>query len=281
LTVSGLDPVAQSICSSIGLTYVRPVGAGAFKQTFEVHDGSDAVALKVYDSAPSPARAQREIDAMLRCNHGNIARLRSVATFSHVGRNHLYCLEEFLAGGTLGATVAQHGLLPPDRTRAIARSLTAALAHIAARRLVHRDIKPENVMLRADGVTPVIVDFGLVRDLVETSLTQSWLPQGPGTPYFAPPEQLLNEKLLIDWRADQFSLAVTLAIVTFGFHPYAEYPTQSPADVVSRVLQRRSPSADFERAANQADLSVLIRMAAPWPVQRLRTPEALTAAFTP
>ena len=279
MPVTGLDPVAQAICSALGLTYVRSVGAGAFKQTFEVRDGSDSIALKVFDSAPSPARAQREIDAMLRCNHVNIARLRSVARINHLGREHLYCLEEFLGGGTLAATIAKNGLMSNAQTRALANSLIGALEHIADRQLVHRDIKPENVMLRTDGIFPVIVDFGLVRNLGETSLTHTWLPQGPGTPYFAPPEQLLNEKALIDWRADQFSLGVTLSISTFGFHPYAEPRGQPPGEVVNRVLRRQTPSADFRSAASQAGLDVLIRMAAPWPVQRFRTPSELRNAW--
>jgi len=86
--------------------------------------------------------------------------------------------------------------------------------------LVHRDIKPANIMFKEGLETPVLVDFGIVRDLAATSLTQTWSPIGPGTPFFASPEQLNNEKHLIDWRSDQFSLGVTLYFARTARHPY-------------------------------------------------------------
>jgi serine/threonine protein kinase len=113
-----------------------------------------------------------------------------------------------------------------------------------------------------------------VRILNETSLTQSWLVQGPGTPFFSSPEQLVNDKHLIDWRSDQFSLGVVIAFCVFGFHPYAEGGC-SDAQAVERVARRSSASSRFVEAANSCGLPTLVRMTYPWPVQRIRTPEEL------
>jgi hypothetical protein len=82
--------------------------------------------------------------------------------------------------------------------------------------------------------TPALVDFGLVRDLSETSLTASWLPRGPGTPLFASPEQLNNEKALIDWRSDQFSIGVILP-KKFNIDYYAKI-----ADIYSMLADKVS-----------------------------------------
>jgi serine/threonine protein kinase len=210
---------------------------------------------------------------MQRCSHPNIGRLSAIAEFYHDGAQYLLSGEEFLPGGTLTSRL-RRGLLSGPETRDIGGQLVSAVAHIASHDLVHRDIKPDNILFRADGVTPVIVDFGLVRDLAGTSLTQTWLMRGPGTPFFAPSEQLRNEKALIDWRSDQFSLGVVVALSALGFHPYQE-DRASPAQTVERVAERGPQTARFVDAATQAGMPFLIRMTAPWPVERFRTPDDL------
>ena len=270
--------VAQAFCATNGHQFVGPVGAGAFKETFHVVLATgEAQAMKVYHPGFSPERTDRELSAMQRCSHRNIGRLTAIAEFYHDGIKHLISVEEFLPGGTLTSRL-QRGLLSGPEAFDIGGQLVGAVAHIASRDLVHRDIKPDNILFRADGLTPVIVDFGLVRDLVRTSLTQSWYIRGPGTPYFAPAEQLRNEKPMIDWRSDQFSLGVVVAISTFGFHPYQDVG-MSPALTVDRVADRNPQSARFVDAATQTGMQFLLKMTAPWPVQRFRTPDDLQRAW--
>ena len=181
-------------------------------------------------------------------------------------------MEEFCAGGTL----QQRAPLQAGDCLGIGAHLVDALQHIADLDLVHRDIKPENLMFREkNGSVPVVVDFGLVRNLGDTSITPSWWDRGPGTPYFASPEQLNNDKSLIDWRSDQFSLGVTLAFLIFGFHPYA-VRTEDPGRTVSSVGNRNGPTERFVAAATRCGLPALVRMVSPWPVKRYRTPEMLT-----
>jgi serine/threonine protein kinase len=272
--VSTLAAVAQAFCTVNGYRFVGPVGAGAFKETFHVVLATGVPqALKVYQPGFSPERTSRELSAMQRCSHPNIGRLSAIAEFYHDGAQYLLSGEEFLPGGTLTSRL-RRGLLSGPETRDIGGQLVSAIAHIASHDLVHRDIKPDNILFRADGVTPVIVDFGLVRDLVRTSLTQTWLMRGPGTPFFAPSEQLRNEKALIDWRSDQFSLGVVVALSALGFHPYQE-DRSSPAQTVERVAERGPQTARFVDAATQAGMPFLIRMTAPWPVERFRTPDDL------
>ena len=95
--------------------------------------------------------------------------------------------------------------------------------------LVHRDIKPANIMFRKNQPEPVLVDFGIVRDLSQTSLTASWWPSGPGTPFFSSPEQLTNDKALIDWRSDQFAIGVIASLLLTGRHPYQVDPANPNA----------------------------------------------------
>jgi len=276
--VSTPTEVAQAFCAANGHQFIGPVGAGAFKETFHVILATgEPQALKVYQPGFSPERTSRELAAMQRCAHTNIGRLTSFAAFYFDGVQHLLSVEEFLSGGTLTSRL-HRGLLSGPESLDLGVQLVGAIAHIASRELVHRDIKPDNILYRADGVTPVLVDFGLVRDLVRTSLTQTWLLRGPGTPLYAPPEQLRNEKALIDWRSDQFSLGVVVAFAAFGFHPYQDNG-ESFALTVEHVAERGQQSARFVGAATQSGMPFLIKMTAPWPVERFRTPESLLRAW--
>jgi serine/threonine protein kinase len=124
----------------------------------------------------------------------------------------------------------------------------------------------------------IIGDFGIVRDLTKSSLTHTYIASGPCTPYFAAPEQLNNDKALIDWRTDQFALGTTLTVAHFGFHPYRA-KAESDDQAVLRVSSRSGPSAEFVEATNAEGLPVLATMLSPWPVQRYRTPSLLLSAW--
>lgn len=274
-----LEAVARAICENAGFEFHSGIAEGSFKETYLIRkvDGSP-LALKVLKPGASPERSGREVDAMQRCSHPNIASLVVLADFDHAGQTYTYLVEEFMDGGTLDERLTS-GLLGRDAVLALGEVLSSAIAHIAEKALVHRDLKPANIMFRKQGDQPVIVDFGIVRDLRKTSLTNTYLGMGPGTPFFAPPEQLNNEKYLIDWRADQFALGVVLSIAHLGFHPYAE-AGDDPGRTVARVAARVGPSARFFDATEAVRLPVLRPMVSNWPVQRIRTPKALLDAWS-
>jgi serine/threonine-protein kinase len=191
---------------------------------------------------------------------------------------YLYLLEEYLPGGTLRDVLAACGTVSRETVLDLGEALIGAITQTERLRLVHRDLKPENIMLRADGKTPVIVDFGLVRNLAETSLTQTWAMTGPGTPLYSTTEQLTNDKVGIDWRADQFALGIVLSMAGLGMHPY-QAPGEDPAAAVQRVAARGSQVPDFFQQARAKNLPVLIKMTNAWPIHRYRKPDLLLAAW--
>ena len=278
MSAARLEVVARQICDHRQLAFRGLLGQGAFKETYLV-EGTDGelLALKILLPGHNPERTAREIEAMLRCSHPNVARLRLVDSLGVDGVEHVYMLEEYLSGGTLG-TLLERGLLSRPQVIHLARRLVDALGHIAELGLVHRDLKPENIMFRGGIEAPVVVDFGIVRDLTSRSLTQTWFMRGPGTPYFAAPEQLNNEKELIDWRTDQFSLGIVLAICICGRHPYEDVVGNS-ARTVEQVATRIGPTEQFRAAIAEVGFTLLERMVSPWPVQRFRRPEQLIQAW--
>lgn len=269
-----LSPVARSICSSKGLSFRNFVGGGAFKQVFRVErTGERLYALKVITEISR--RTIREIKALQLCDHPNIARLFEVGRHDYQDESYDYLLEEFLPGGTLTQKLQSLGRLNNEQTLSLGEKLIDAICHIAGHRLVHRDIKPDNIMFREDGFTPVLVDFGLVRDLTAISLTQTWAMPGPGTPYYSAPEQLNNQKHLIDWRTDQFTLGVVLCCARFGTHPFQHRYQNDPRFTIERVARRRDRNGNVLNQIQDSGLNCLERMTHVWPVQRYKSPEKL------
>lgn len=244
-----------------------------------MHKRRFPVALKILDPDKfNFCRAEREIDSMRRCDSPFIGNLYEWGIHRcGDGSQYLFIVEEYFDGGTLsdklngttiGASiVCDYGLV-----------FIQALAHLRELDLVHRDIKPENVMFRSGEDVPVLVDFGIVRDLRDISLTMSYLERGPGTPFFASPEQLNNEKQLIDWRSDQFSVGVVLGLSLVGVHPYG-IPNDRDADTVDRVAMRKGISNDFQKKAEALGCGFLMRMAAAWPIDRYGHPDDIATAI--
>jgi serine/threonine protein kinase len=272
------EVVAREICVARKLAFGSLVGSGAFKHTFQVTKGDGVqLALKVYKA--DSERTAREVSAITRCNHENIAKFHELGNWTTAATSYTFSIEEFLAGGTLSGRLTA-GALDATALANLARSLAAAVEHMAGLNLVHRDIKPDNIMFRTAAGPLVLVDFGIVRDLKESSMTQTWAMRGPGSPYFAAPEQLNNDKDLIDWRTDQFGLGVVVTIAATGSHPYASaLGGNDPMTVIDRVANRVGPASWFTDWAKGARMTWLVRALSPWPVSRFTKPADLLAVL--
>lgn len=263
--------IAERWCRNNGQTLVGHVGSGAFKSVFQIkNSNNDSYALKIFTI--SEGRTEREIEAGKRCHHPNIARMLHTETVEDGSDTFVVIQEEFISGGTLDALLKDETIDAAELVL-LSRPLISCLDHLRQLRLVHRDIKPANILLR-DGISdPVITDFGLVRDLDASSLTADFLDTGPGTPYYAPPEQLNNEKSLIDWRSDQYSLGVTLTIARFGVHPY-EQEGDDKRTTFLRAKAREQQSEKFYSNIGGTE-HPLARMTRPWPIQRYNSIDEL------
>jgi len=277
-----LTTIAESVAVQLGLGGVAFCGKGAFKETFRTEDkDGKAIALKLVDRAKIDlVRTEREISALKRCDSPRIAKVYGTLTYQAPDKRIFdVVLEEFFDGGSLEDRLKVAALDQPQVV-SLAIGLFKAVRDLHPLQLVHRDIKPANIMFRKASSGPVLVDFGLVRDLSQTSLTATWLPYGPGTPFYASPEQLNNDKAMIDWRSDQFAIGVIVGHLLTGRHPYQTDPANAGAAVYA-ALDRKGPAAEFQATMKRLGLASVVRMVSAWPVHRFPSPDQALASLKP
>lgn len=139
------------------------------------------------------------------------------AYFQEAGQ--LYLVQEYIAGQTL----RQVGRLNSVQARSLLEQLLAVLAQIHQAGVIHRDIKPDNIILRESDSQPVLIDFGAVRQAIETaSATQlRTASKVIGTPGYMAPEQAMGR---VAFATDLYALAMTLGFVLTGQDPL-DWPT--------------------------------------------------------
>lgn len=100
------------------------------------------------------------------------------------------------------------------------KDIATTLQPIWLGRIVHRDLKPKNIRISSDG-KPVIIDFGIARDLCAESITQTGAAQ-PMTWDFASPEQYAGDKSAISYRTDFFALGLIAYRLFYQNHPFGQ-----------------------------------------------------------
>lgn len=275
--VSDLSVVAVELCRQRGYEFIGDLGKGAFKSAYLVRSVEGPFALKLALIAGAPDRLIRETTALQGCSHPSIATLLEAFPHQHGSQMFWVVREEFLSGGTL-----EHRLdgkvLSPGEVRKIGLSLAEVLDHLQERKLVHRDIKPANILFRNDTSVPVLTDFGVVRMLDQPSLTRDFAGSGPGTPAYAAPEQLNNEKAQIGWRTDQFGLALVLSECLIGHHPFLQAGKSMHEAILAVASKQNVPKASQDKLA-ALGFSCLVQALQPWPVSRFRKPMEFISAL--
>jgi serine/threonine protein kinase len=251
-----------------GYTVLSTIGQGGQAKVYlaeREHDGL-RVALKVLD------RRLRE-NAVFLERFVREYKLIASLEFEHVARiydqgfsgEHPYIAMEFLPAGTLAARIHE-GLSSRGALR-VASQIARALDAIHSRGIVHRDLKPANILFRADG-RPVIVDFGLAKDLtVISNLTLAG--QLLATPRYMSPEQCRGDP--VDARSDLYSLGAVFYEMLTG---HKIFENENPARLAVLHMNGPVPKLPGRLAGYQP---ILERLLAKRPEDRFQSARELFA----
>ena len=147
-------------------------------------------------------------------NHPQIPRLLDYFE----DRKQFYLIQEFVKGNNLQQEVKKNGVLDEAQTRQVLKEVLIILKDIHQQKVIHRDIKPANIIRREIDNKLVLIDFGVVKNTVNTAAAnQTALTAfAVGTPGFAPPEQLAMRPV---YASDVYALGVTCMYLMSGKAP--------------------------------------------------------------
>jgi FixJ family two-component response regulator/tRNA A-37 threonylcarbamoyl transferase component Bud32 len=264
-------PVGGAARPIPGYRTLRKIGEGGMAQVYlaeRERDGLQMV-LKVLDpglrrNATFLKRFEREFRLIASLENEYVARI-----YDHgFTGERPYIAMEYLSGGTLAARMRE-GLTSLVSLRVVSQ-IAKALDAIHAHDIVHRDLKPQNIIFRDTG-RPVIVDFGLAKDLDSDShLTRAG--EVMATPRYMSPEQCMG--LEADARSDLYSLGAIFYEMLTGQRLFGD---EGPAGLVYQHVHGPIPQLPERLAGYQ---TIIDRLLAKRPEQRFQSARELFATIS-
>ncbi|PZO58307.1 MAG: hypothetical protein DCF15_05770 [Phormidesmis priestleyi] len=229
------------------------LGNGGFGTTFLVEDtqmpSNRRCVLKqlkpIHDETPElrqliQDRFQREAATleMLGEAHEQIPCL--YAYFSEA--EQFYLVQEWIDGVTTAQKVQQEGRQSEQAVKAMIADSLDAIAFIHSKGIVHRDIKPDNIILRHQDTKPILIDFGAVKETMNTVInSQNYSTRSivVGTPGYMPIEQISGRPV---YASDIYSLGMTAIYMLTG-----KIPQEIVSDPTSGQLlwRKHSPNVSL------------------------------------
>ncbi|MCC5661551.1 protein kinase [Nostoc sp. XA010] len=252
---------------------IQILGQGGFGRTYLAEDQrrfNELCAIKELISTATEALAwekaqelfHREAAILYQIEHPQVPKFRE--RFEQDQR--LFLVEDYVAGQTYQALLAERQAVGQTFTEAevlqLIKLLLPVLEHIHSRGIIHRDISPENIILRDSDAKPVLIDFGVVKELATRLRSpESAMPETTvGKLGYSPSEQMQTGGAYPS--SDLYALAVTAIVLLTAKEPrdlfdenqltwnWQRWATVNPrfAIVLNRMLNH-IPSDRYQSAA--------------------------------
>ncbi|MCC5665157.1 serine/threonine protein kinase [Nostoc sp. CHAB 5784] len=253
---------------------IQILGQGGFGRTYLAEDQrrfNELCAIKELISTATEALAwekaqelfHREAAILYQIEHPQVPKFRE--RFEQDQR--LFLVEDYVAGQTYQALLAERQAVGQTFTESevlkLIKLLLPVLEHIHSRGIIHRDISPENIILRDSDAKPVLIDFGVVKELATRLRSpESAMPETTvGKLGYSPSEQMQTGGAYPS--SDLYALAVSAIVLLTGKEPrdlfdenqvtwnWQRWATVNPrfAVVLNRMLNH-IPSDRYQSAAS-------------------------------
>ena len=186
------------------------IGKGSMGVVYEAYDPfvQRPVAIKVahpYDSDPAAAQKAREgffaeVYSAGRMHHPAVVSVYDAGQIDDLN----YIVMEFVDGETLQEYVSGSKVLTTNQVIDVIYQCAKGLDYVHRQGIIHRDLKPGNIMLSHDGEVK-IMDFSIAH--IDQGDSAEHAVQG--SPMYLPPEQLTEEKRLVE-QSDIYSLGAVM-----------------------------------------------------------------------
>jgi hypothetical protein len=175
-------------------------------------------------------RFLREARSAAKLDHANLCPIYDAGVLDGI----YYLTMRFLKGKLLSE---YSGKAQPSRKAVeIVTKLAQALEAAHVKGVIHRDLKPSNVMM-VGGVGPVVMDFGLAKQIRQADQKLTQAGSTLGTPAYMPPEQVNGDLKSMGPASDVYSLGVILYELLTGRLPFEG----SMAAIFGQILYTEPP----------------------------------------
>ena len=203
---------------------VQPLGKGGMGAVYRARDTrlNREVVLKVClrtDNPEAMERFRREATAAASLAHTNLCPIHDFDVQDGIA----YLAMGYIEGPTLDAWVAQRGRLSQREAALMVAKLALAMQAAHEGGVVHRDLKPANIVINKKG-EPVILDFGLARQMDDPHTRITQVGAIYGTPSYMAPEQAGGDPETVGPAADVYSLGIILYELLTGVVPFTGPP---------------------------------------------------------
>jgi serine/threonine-protein kinase len=223
-----ITDILPGYCIANKYEVIQKLGEGGFGATFLVRDLTKSVSVTyVAKLQKLGLNAKLNADLLQRFNqeaktldklgssHGQIPSLIDFFDFE----GNFYLIQEFIQGPTLmGILVdklANNSVFEEKKAIQIILSLLEVLESVHEAQIIHRDLKPDNVILRTGDGKPVLIDFGIIKDVAVSNLGETGTIIG--TPGYCPFEQSMGKPL---FQSDLYAVGMILLVLMTGIAPY-------------------------------------------------------------
>jgi serine/threonine protein kinase len=222
-----MQPIAVDTILQQRYRILKSIGEGAFGRTYLASDqsrfGEQCAVKELSMSTGSRSRLskareffQQEAALLYQLQHPQIPRFW--ATFEE--RDRMFLVQDFVPGRTYEQLLSDRANQGQTFTEAevwrFLLQVLPVLGYIHSQGVVHQDIAPDNIILRENDFLPVLIDFGVVKQLANR-LQGEQTSSGTinvGKPGYAPVEQLGSGYAYPN--SDLYALAVTAVVLLTG-----------------------------------------------------------------
>lgn len=183
--------LGQTLAGRIQLTGILGVGAyGTVYRARDVHTSIEYAVKALNKAGLDPRQKQfqdREIKLHFQASqHNNVISLAEIMDSSEC----TFVVIEYCPEGDLFAKITEDGHYVGDdqKAKCVFLQLLDAVRHCHANDIYHRDLKPENVLVKDDGWTVKLADFGLA---TEDRITSDF---GCGSTFYMSPGQSYHSR---------------------------------------------------------------------------------------
>ncbi|MEW6078205.1 MAG: serine/threonine-protein kinase [Thermodesulfobacteriota bacterium] len=268
VTIKDLD-LSHLVGRDVGTaTLLSELGRGAMAVIFTAYQRTlkRQIAIKILPRSILTAAAadqfQQEAETAAILSHPNIIQIYEVGSTDEF----IYFTMQLIQGRPLSyfIALAQKHVIPskrfidPHTTIRVFSAVLEGLEYAHTQDILHRDIKPANIMIEKHSKRPIIMDFGISKNIRESEESEQ---EVMGTPLNMAPEQILRENL--DNRADIYAAGVMLFQMLAGELPLATH--ESTREMLKLKLKgqwlTRTPSQINPAVNEEMDRIVLKAMA--------------------